>query len=81
MKPEKIFCSNVIVLLSESKFESTKLVPLLLTWLVEVVLVWSPEMVILGKNSLLEIFLLCLADSKFYLSALSWRLFSIALLR
>ena len=64
LKPEKIFCSIEIDLLSESELVSVKLDPFWLVLLVDVVLLWFPEIDILGKNSLLEIFLLCLADSK-----------------
>ena len=76
LKPENIFWSTEIFLLSLSELESAKFVPLWLVRFVEVVLVWSPESVILGKNSLLEIFLLCFADSKFFLSAFNCKLFS-----
>ena len=74
MKPEKIFCSTEIFVLSESELESAKLAPFWSVWLVDEVLVWSPERVMLGKNSLLEMFLFCLADSKFFLSAFNCKL-------
>ena len=58
-----------MVLLSESEFVSERFAPFLLVRLVDVELFCSPDKVILGKNSLLDIFLLCLADSKLCLSA------------
>ena len=69
LKPENIFCSKDKVLFSESIFVSERFVPLWLVLLVEVVLVWFPDIVILGKNSLLEIITFCFAASKDFLSA------------
>ena len=67
LKPEKILCSIETVLFSESELVSASLAPFWFVRLVDVEELWFPDTVMLGKNSLLEIFLLCLADSKFFL--------------
>ena len=54
---------------------SERFAPFLLVRFVDVELLCSPDKVILGKNSLLDIFLLCLADSKLCLSACNFKLF------
>ena len=75
LKPENIFCSTERVLLSESKFVSASVSPFLFVRLVDVELFWSPDKVMLGRNSLLDMFLVCLADSNFFLSAFNLILF------
>ena len=81
LNPENIFCSNKIVVVSVSVLESIKFSPLWLFRFVEVLLFCSLVIVKLGKNSLMEIFSSCLTDSNFFRSALSLKLFSIALFK